>query len=511
VHLAKIGGLFFSRLLVSSAPSSFHSPFRFSLFPVFGRLAVFFFCLVASQLGGGCASTVGPYSAVERSLQVGDPDEADRIITEAEAFYGSNSRLLYLMDRGMILHLAHRFQESNQFLEEADELAEDLYTRHLRNQALALLINDTKLPFRGDPYEQVMINVVKALNYAGLGDLDEALVEARRIDHRLNVLNDSVEADNYREDPFARYLTGILYESSHDLNNAFVAYEKALEAYRLAQSWSSVPVPRELKEDLLRVTELLHLDDDHEQYRQAFPDVPGQQPDASSLARLVVISYNGLAPRIEDQFIDLPISLEALALVLQVKQAARFGRRPNRGAEALLYGLQGEIVRVALPHLVSQKSDVAYETVRIMGEDTSVHEQTELVHDLTAMAKKNLDDRLPGLIVRAVARAAAKMAVAEGLGRGAGAAVDEKDQRVVQGIVSALVRILALGFEEADKRSWRTLPDEIHIAKILIPPGSYTVTLQPVGQDGRNLGSGFEHHFTLSPGETRFMTSRVMF
>ncbi|MCZ6581181.1 MAG: hypothetical protein O6840_06090, partial [Nitrospirae bacterium] len=362
-----------------------------------------------------------------------------------------------------------------------------------------------------DPYEQVMINVVKALNYAGLGDLDEALVEARRIDHRLNVLNDSVEADNYREDPFARYLTGILYESSHDLNNAFVAYEKALEAYRLAQSWSSVPVPRELKEDLLRVTELLHLDDDHEQYRQAFPDVPGQQPDASSLARLVVISYNGLAPRIEDQFIDLPISLEALALVLQVKQAARFGRRPNRGAEALLYGLQGEIVRVALPHLVPQKSDVAYETVRIMGEDTSVHEQTELVHDLTAMAKKNLDDRLPGLIVRAVARAAVKMAVAEGLGRGAGAAADENARSIVRKIVSTLVRILALGSEEADKRSWRTLPDEIHIAKIPVPPGSYTVTLQPVGRDGRNLGEVFENHLTLLPGETRFITSRVMF
>ena len=117
MHLAKIGGLFFSRLLVSPAPPSFRFHFRFSLFPVFGRLAVIFFYLVVSQLGGGCASTVGPYSAVERSLQVGDPDEADRIITEAEAFYGSNSRLLYLMVRGMILHLAHRFQESNQFLE----------------------------------------------------------------------------------------------------------------------------------------------------------------------------------------------------------------------------------------------------------------------------------------------------------------------------------------------------------------------------------------------------------
>ena len=48
------------------------------------------------------------------------------------------------------------------------------------------------LPFEGDPYEHVIINVV-ALNYAAMGQLTEAVVEARQIDHRLNVLADSAK------------------------------------------------------------------------------------------------------------------------------------------------------------------------------------------------------------------------------------------------------------------------------------------------------------------------------
>ena len=65
-----------------------------------------------------------------------------------------------------------------------------------------------------------------------LGQWQDALVEARRIDHRLNVLSDRTkEKAAYRDDGFARYLSGILYESAGDVNNAFIAYRKAYETF----------------------------------------------------------------------------------------------------------------------------------------------------------------------------------------------------------------------------------------------------------------------------------------
>ena len=47
-----------------------------------------------------------PYRLVDQSLLADDPKRADAVIEQAEQHYGTRSRLLYEMDRGMTLHLA---------------------------------------------------------------------------------------------------------------------------------------------------------------------------------------------------------------------------------------------------------------------------------------------------------------------------------------------------------------------------------------------------------------------
>ena len=169
---------------------------------------------------------------VDKSLLENDYRQADAIIQKAEDEYGTKSRVLYGMDRGMTLQLAGEYERSNEVLEQAEDELDRLYTRSVRTESLAFVTNDNSLPYEGEPYEQVMINVLKALNYASLNRWQDALVEARRIDHRLNVLADRTkDKAAYHDDGFARYLSGILYESAGDLNNAFIAYRKAYETF----------------------------------------------------------------------------------------------------------------------------------------------------------------------------------------------------------------------------------------------------------------------------------------
>ncbi len=456
----------------------------------------------------GCATQLSHYDKLYTSLHQRDAVEADQIIAAAESRYGSNSKLLYLMDRGMTLHLAERYKESARFLEEANEMVEDLYTRRLRNEALSLLVSDTKRPFRGDPYEQVLINVINALNYARLGDLEEALVEARRIDHRLNVLTDTVDEEDYQEDPFARYLTGVLYEANGDLSNAFVGYRKAFEAYQGAQTWSAVPVPGIVKQDLLRITQRLNLVNEHAEYRQAFPEVSWEARPTNGHAEIIVVSYQGRSPRLEDQFIDVPVSLDALALLLHTKQLGRNQPQRAGGVDAVLYGLQGEIVRISLPRVVAQKSQVGHGRITVAQEGVRHSYQTELMNSVTATAKKNLSDRLPSVTLRAVARAALKISTAEALGYGAGAAgKDDETRHAIQAIVSMLLKVLFITTEEADKRSWRTLPDEIQVSRFPVTPGSVSLTYQAFGRYGHSTGPPVEYPMMLQPGETRFLTT----
>ena len=458
----------------------------------------------------GCMGTMSHYGQIEASLRKGNPEQADHLLAAKEEAYGSTDRLLYLMERGMTLHLAGHYAESNTVLEEADHLVDELYTRRLRNEALSMFVNDTTRPFRGDPYEQVMVNVIKAMNYTLLGKLNESLVEARKIDHRLNVIGDQVEGSAYHDDPFARYLTGILYEATGDFNNAFIAYQKAYQAYQDARSWLHIPVPKGLQASLLRLTRKLHLNAEYAEYQRLFPDIVVEAMPSEGQAHVVVLGLFGRAPRLADQFLDVPISAQALGLVLQTKRVIGRNESKARGVEPLLYGLQGQVIRVALPTLLPGESQIAYGTLHVTGGEISSEYRTELVHNMTATAQKNLDDRYPEVMVRTVARVAAKMATAEGIGIGAGAAAGGKDKdtgQTVRLIVSALARIFAIATEEADKRSWRTLPNYIQEARLTLQPGDYVLRFEPRDHQGRLLGSVNEQHVSLLPGETYFLTT----
>ncbi|MDQ6732691.1 MAG: hypothetical protein M3Z35_01035 [Nitrospirota bacterium] len=471
-------------------------------------------CVIGLGLSG-CAHPSTRYALVEDSLRAGDTLRAVQIIEQSEREYGSESRILYEMDRGMTLHVAGQYQASNTMLDQAEDEVERLYTRRATTETKAFLTNDSKLPFEGDPYEQTMINVVKALNYAAMGNWTEALVEARRIDHRLNVLMDRTgPKEGYRDDAFARYLSGLLYEISGDLNNAFIAYRKAYELYGAVRSWAHVALPPMLRADLLRMTEALHMTQEHEEYKREFPDVVWRPyEETKELGQIVLVSHNGRSPRKEDRMIDVPVSLDALNLVLISKALGNRQRETNPGrqtAESVLYGLNGHIVRVAIPMLVPQKTQIAYGEVMLTGQTGSFHAHTELMQNFTAVAERSLSDRLAGISVKAVARAVVKYSMAEGVGRGARAAAGKDAGPLVGLIVGSLAKAWAVASEESDKRTWRTLPDEIQIARLWAPPGEYELRTQYAGRDAGHIGRDVVKILTIRSGETKLFSERML-
>lgn len=456
----------------------------------------------------GCSGPMSHYAKVERSLLAGNSDQAVTIIQSAKADYGDKNRLLYLLDQGMVLHLAEQYVESNKVLEEAYALVEDLYTKRLREEASALLVNEARRPFEGAPYEHVMINVVKALNYAALQQWNEALVEGRRIDHRLNVLHDKQEGkETYQEDPFARYLVGLLYDITGDLNNAYVGYRKAEQVYEDSQAWSRVVIPDILKADLIRTADRLTLSDEARQYREKYPEVsiPSGSEGLSTQAQLIVISYHGQGPKKEDLFIDIPVSLDALYLVALTKPWFGRSTRDTRGGESLLYGIHGRIARIALPRFTMQKTSLARDVIEGTNETASFKTHSERVYDIAAVAEKALADDYDGLVLRAVARTAMKMAAAEGIAIGARAAAGRNNQDWVGPLVGGIARIFALATEEADIRTWRTLPGELQLTRLWVEPGDYSVAIQSMDHQGRKAGESHHHRLQLIKGETKIM------
>lgn len=472
-------------------------------------LPVLFFLAVLPA----CASTI-PYARIDRALQDGNPAEGVAIIEKSHDTYGSKSETLYLMDKGMIEYVASRYTESIQSLSKAEALTEDLYTSRVHTEVEAFLTSDNALPYEGEEFEKVLLNVLMALDYAQLGLWDDALVEARKVDHKLLVLADrNQKRMTYSKDVLARYLSGILYEAAGDLSNAFVAYRLAYDAFQQYRQAYGILTPDLLRQDLLRVSEALGLTQEHEEYKQGFPGITWQSEASSQgMGELVFITYAGHAPFKRDTFVDIPFSYNAMNVVLATNLYNQYASQEYRTAQSILYGLTGRIVRIAIPRFVRRPSGIAYTEAVIVAHDSQYASRSVLMEDITAIAVKDLEERLVRTAAKAVARAAWKYALAEGVRVGArSAASGQKDWGQLAGAVAgALAHIFAVASEEADKRSWATLPDRIHIGRLRVPPGTYDVELRHIGLSGGVMATQVLRGIVVAERGTRFVSARVL-
>jgi uncharacterized protein len=437
--------------------------------------------LVVSSLTAlsGCGPGVHQYVQMENLQEKQQFAEADAVIVKHKSDYGDRNAVLYDFDRGIMLHLAGQYAESNQFLAQAEDRIDQLYTKSVTAEAGAMLTNDTTLPYEGEDFEKVMINVIAALNYAYLGQLDDALVEARKVDHKLNLFNDKYEKKNvYKRDALAQYLSGILYEAKGEINDAFISYRKAFEAYGDYRKFYATPLPPPLPADLLRTASALGFTEEYEDYHKQFPNTRWTSEKVlRGQGELIFISYVGRSPVKEDYFIDAPI--------------------PN--------GKRGTyILRVALPKFVPRPDRVGATEVHLIPADNGtgtageISQQAFLAEDITAIAKKNLEDRIARITAKAIARAVAKYQATR------------EAEKTGGPLAGLLANVVAVATERSDNRSWRTLPDRILMARLAAPPGNYTVAVDYYDRAGKSIERKTFPAMTLKAGEKRFLGYRVL-
>ena len=175
-------------------------------------------------------------------------------------------RLLALMDQGMVLHAAGKFEESIKVLAEADKLSERLDFTSVSEEAKVLLSSERERAYRGEDFEKLMISTLQALNYAQLGEDEDALVEVRRVNERMQrMINE--EKKPYEQLAVARYLTGVLWEDQGHADDAFIDY---YAANKLAGDLGS------LAEPLVRLAKETGRDEAFRQLRKQYPWVQPQ-------------------------------------------------------------------------------------------------------------------------------------------------------------------------------------------------------------------------------------------
>lgn len=410
-------------------------------------------------------STYSNFSVqLREDLRAGNVEAAlDRLEDQG----GKDPDVLNLMEVGLLYHYGGYYDDSNDAFQLAESKIDDQYTKSISGEALAFLTNDGNLPYSGYPHEQVLIHIYGALNYGFQENWQDALVECRRAGLRLDQLGKLRDAqEGYTDDAFAQWLTGIFFAESGDANAAMVSARRAELAYEEYQRLFNMPIPREFYIDYLTWAKQFGFDNEAREILVDFAELDEVAvPLGPDEGEIVLIYESGFVNHLEEIALSFPIfesDRNRNDADMAVIMTQRGPRGVYTGNTSVAYWL-----RVALPKMVPTKHAIRTARLRV-GDRVAT---TSLVEDISAIAQLTFDEGEGARLLKTIARGFAKWKLTEAAG----------NQSDVAGI---LANITAVATERADTRSWSTLPDRIHMARMRLPVGTHSVTLECLDSQG---------------------------
>lgn len=378
--------------------------------------------------------------------------------------------LLYRLERGRLAQFEGDFGDSRSEFARAIDLVRAADDRavasagEVGDQVAAWLLNDNARRYIPPGYERVFLHHFQALDYLFSGDLEGAAVEVRRAAFEQEAARERHEAElataaaaarenrvgggrirgvedrfsdmdeaaapvaNSFQNAAVFYLSGVVYEAMGEPGDAYIDYRKALRIF---------PNNRYLQLDAFRLAGSLGMSDDLAAMKDAFRIAEGAVPPRRDPGEgeLVVLYEDGLVP--PKQEVKFPVPLPGGGF----------------GAVAFPIYLQGWTPPASL--------HVGRFNIGTMS--------TEPIAYVDAMAARALKEAVPGIIVRHMIRTAGKAAAA------AAALRSDRDIGPVAGLAVGLWNVIS---ENADLRSWLTLPRDIQILRTTIPEGRHALTLR---------------------------------
>ena len=349
-------------------------------------------------------------------------------------------------------------------------------------QTGAVLVNDKAIPYRPPSYERTLVHHYQALNYLATNDLIGAGVEVRRANReqeealrrrareaeKAGSKEKNVSPDDERDphltgvyaglDEMAGavknsfqnaatfYLSAVIWEMLGEANDAYIDYKKALEIY---------PENPYLQRAAIRVGRRLGMREDVAAFERRFPEAAKGAETEAGKARLMVLYEEGLAPQKTEVSIAYPLSSgDALGTIAM----PAYGPPPPPPSPA---------------------------TLRLDGKNAGT---TEPICSVSALAARALAEQMPGILTRQVARAIAK-------GVGAHAAKEAAGD-----FGALLATIYNVASEQADLRSWLSLPAHVQVLDVWVAPGESAACL--AGPGGTTIWAG---KVTMRAGKTTML------
>lgn len=436
---------------------------------------------------GACATYYQKHFDFNAEFEHGNLEKALEALKRRERDGEGKTRFLYDVNKGLLLSILGEYEESNNHFEKAFLFGEDYRINYLA-EASSYFTNPNVTAYRGEDHEHLMVLYFKAINFLKMNRPQEALVECRRLNIRLTQLNDKYSsAHKFQRDAFVHTLMGIIYQSTRDYNNAFIAYRNALEVYETDYAkMFGISAPNQLKIDLLNTASWTGFHEEFEKYKEQFgmPDFQAVRPEAD----LVFFWHNGLGPVKEEWSINFIINAGAANTVVFSNAEMSFSfpyTVTDQNDRAELSKL--EVFRVAFPRY--RERQLYFHSAKLQSD--SVDYSLELAEDINKVAFHSLQQRMLQEFGKGLLRAALKKATEHSIRK------EDETLGAVIGLMNAIT-------EKADTRNWQTLPHSIYYSRVPLKEGVNPLKFTLESNNRRNIDYDFT--YTAKKGETLFHT-----
>ena len=454
------------------------------------RLLKFYFLTI---LFFGCASTktnLTQYKLSDKAFKKQDYTYAISRIKEAkDKYYKHKDRVLFYLDLGMLYHFNKQYKLSNQFLTNAEYVIEELFTKSISKAGLSILLNDNAKEYQAEDYEDIYINIFKALNYIHLKMFDDAFVEINRVNHKLNMLEDKHrKIDNsynkskdkkiefktgknrFYNDALARYISLLLYRADGKWDNAEIDRKKIYEAFALQSQLYTFSPPK--MENILKPT---------------------------TKVKTTFISFVGRSPVKQSK--TLYIHTEKNVAIVATSKTKPIGEKDLTYLDAFFwYGLEdGYHFKFDIPQMIKSETNVA----NIMLVDSFSRTVFEPIEDIGDIALETFKTRLSRIYIKTISRTITKSLLAKKMSD----KVEKNYGGVVGKLTSLALSATSDATENADLRVSRYFPQKAFIAEVELEPGIHNLKVQYFNENERLIFTDYFPNISIKKNSLNIFES----
>jgi len=435
----------------------------------------------------GCAyvqTQVKHYKGIEEDFSSRFYSGAAEKIEKAknEGKYEGKDRVLYYLDMGIALHFAGRYAESNESLDKAEIAIEENFTRSISKMMISFLLNDNVLDYAGEDYEDIFINIIKNLNYIHLKKTEDAMVEIRRTNLKLNRLQDKYSgmAEKLGESKKLKESETEFSFNPGEINLRYSVTGSYLSmlGYKSMGDWDDVKIDR-----------IKLLEASSGRLENFSSEI--LSPAAENTVPVYTLCFAGKSPvKIQSTLLlDFDPDLNMARVMLPGKK--------NTEINSFRYKSDNELhLKFAVPEIARRKSGIRHIRTLVNGKALG---ELHLIEDFGHIAEETFKVKKPLIYLRAALRTLIKASIDAKAKEDIDKKYEDKKEeekdkeeevrergknKFMAGLLKFAVDAVTDITENADLRCWRTMPGRVYGGKIDLPPGEYEIVFEYLDERG---------------------------